>query len=252
FQSMKQSARRSFNDPLLRKLMYRVAEFQRMKAMAELRLQLRSERQQLADKGALRPLAYRVWVEQQALAGDVAAVSQLRGFAYREKRKVKQADKHAEGIIVFAAGDDTAVLDKRSHSSQLRRDGTIEYLRYGQVGVVDTGDRVVIKAGFDDADQAANLRMAAGLTSLKSGDRVEVFGPPEFVDEMLVAGARFNEQFSDGRFGVTDVHQQARYAELAGSLSSEQIAHVAQVERLEHDSGYESELDVAPVPKPEL
>ena len=252
FQSMKQSARRSFNDPLLRKLMYRVAEFQRMKAMAELRLQLRSERLQLADKGALRPLAYRVWVEQQALAGDVAAVSQLRGFAYREKRKVKQAEKHAEGIIVFAAADDTAMLDKRSHSSQLRRDGTIEYLRYGQVGVVDTGDRVVIKAGFDDADQAANLRMAAGLTSLKSGDRVEVFGPSEFVDEMLVAGARFNEQFSDGRFGVTDVHQQARYAELVASLSSEQIAHVAQVERLEHDAGYESDLDVAPMSKPEL
>lgn len=252
FQSMKQNARRSFNDPLLRKLMYRVAEFQRMKAMAELRLQLRSERQELADKGALRPLSYRVWVEQQALSGDVAAVSQLRGFAYREKRKVKQAEKHAEGIIVFAAGDDTAVLDKRSHATQLRRDGTIEYLRYGQVGVVDTGDRVVIKSGFDDTDQAANLRMAAGLTSLKSGDRVEVLGPSDFVDEMLLAGARFNEQFADGRFVVTDNHQQARYAELVANLSNEFSADVSQVNRFEQEAGYNSDLNDAPASKPEL
>lgn len=252
FQSMKQNARRSFNDPLLRKLMYRVAEFQRMKAMAELRLQLRGERQTLADNGALRPLAYRVWVEQQALAGDVAAVSQLRGFAYREKRKVKLAEKHAEGVIVFAPGDDTAVLDKRSHSTQLRRDGTIEYLRFGQVGVVDTGDRVVIKSGFEDADLAANLQMAAGLTSTKSGDRVEIVGPSDFVDQMLNAGARFNAQFNEGRFGVTDSHQQERYAEVEANVAGELTMDVDQANRLEQGPGYEIDMDVAPALKPEL
>ncbi|RYF36273.1 MAG: relaxase, partial [Cytophagaceae bacterium] len=80
YQDMKAEVKRSHHDPLLRKLMYRVAEFERMKAMAELRIELRQERQELADKGLLRSLPYRAWVEQEALKGDVAAVSQLRGF----------------------------------------------------------------------------------------------------------------------------------------------------------------------------
>lgn len=211
YQSMKLHARRSFNDPLLRKLMYRVAEFERMKAMAELRVQLRQERHALAEKGAFRPLSYRVWVEQEALKGDEAAVSQLRGFAYREKRKERAANKHVDGVIRFAQADDTALLDRRSHASQLRRDGTIEYLRYGRVGVVDKGDQVEIRSGFEDTDQEANYKMAAGLASTKSGERVEVVGNPNFVDEMLEAGARFNAQYGANNFAVTDAGQQARY-----------------------------------------
>lgn len=211
YQSMKLHVRRSFNDPLLRKLMYRVAEFERMKAMAELRVQLRNERQDLSAKGEYRPLAYRVWVEQEALKGDEAAVSQLRGFAYREKRKDRAAVKHVDGIVRFAPADDTALLDRRSHASQIRRDGTIEYLRYGRVGVVDRGDLVELKSGFDDADQEANYKFAAGLASMKSGERVEVVGSPDFVDEMLAAGARFNAQYGADNFAVTDANQQARY-----------------------------------------
>jgi hypothetical protein len=217
--------------------------------MAELRLQLRTERQQLADKGAMRPLTYRVWVEQQALAGDVAAVSQLRGFAYREKRKNKQSEKHIEGAILFAPGDDTAVLDKRSHSTQLRRDGTIEYLRYGHVGVVDTGDRVLIKSGFEDADLEANLQMAAGLASTKSGDRVEVVGRSGFVDQVLDAGARFNAQFVDGRFGVTDPHQQDRYAAIEANIAGELESEVTHGHRVAQGNDGEFD-DVAPEIKP--
>ncbi|WP_329808342.1 hypothetical protein, partial [Klebsiella pneumoniae] len=37
-------------------------------------------------------LSYREWVEQEALKGDKAALSQMRGFAYssRKKEKYKQ------------------------------------------------------------------------------------------------------------------------------------------------------------------
>jgi hypothetical protein len=245
FQSMKLNARRSFNDPLLRKLMYRVAEFERMKAMAELRLQLRQERQALAAKGAYRPLAYKVWVEQEALAGDVAAVSQLRGFAYREKRKAKQADRHAEGAIIFAAADDTGVLDRRSHATQLRRDGTIEYLRYGRVGVVDKGDQVVIKTGFEDVDQEANLRMAAGLASTKSGDHIEIVGKPEFVEEMLYAGALFNEQYKGENFTVTQADQLARlgYLESVTAETASDLHGVRSADRFEYDDNLEVDQD---------
>ncbi|WP_323570712.1 TraI/MobA(P) family conjugative relaxase [Pseudomonas sp. 10S5] len=212
YQAMKASVKRSYNDPLLRKLMYRVAEFDRMKAMAELRIQIRKERQDLSDKGIYRPLTYRVWVEQEALSGDLAAVSQLRGWAYREKRKESIADKIKDRIILCAAADDSPLFDSSSHASQLRRDGTIEYLRYGRVGVVDHGDQIEIKPGFEDHDEVANYKMAAGIVSTKSGERVEVLGDAQFVDQVLVAGYRFNHEYSVSHFPVTNSEQQARYA----------------------------------------
>lgn len=211
YRSMKLHVRRNYNDPLLRKLMYRVAEFERMKAMAELRLKLREERQALTDQGAARPLSYRLWVEQEALRGDTAAVSQMRGFAYREKRKERVAKAHTDGVIVCAQADDSPVYDRPFHASQLRRDGTIEYLRYGQVGVVDRGYQVEIRSGFDENDEAANLRLATGIVSTKSGDRVEVVGTDYFVDQVLMTAGEFNQRFSDSSFGVTDREQQARY-----------------------------------------
>lgn len=214
YRSMKQNVRRRIHDAQLRKLLYRVAEFERMKAMAHLRIQLKDERNKLADTGANRPLSYRVWVELEALNGDQAAVSQLRGWAYREKRKDRAAERHTDGVIRFAAADDTAVLDRRSHATQLRRDGTIEYLRYGRVGVVDHGDQVEIRSDFEDLDQQANYRMAVGLASTKSGEHVEIVGKPEFVDRVLEAGVQFNAQYSSSTFVVTDAEQQARYAYL--------------------------------------
>lgn len=214
YQAMKSNVRTSFGDPLLRKLMYRVAEFERMKAMAELRIQVRKERQELADKGLSRPLSYRLWVEQEALRGDDAAVSQLRGWAYREKRQGRIAGTQADRVIVFGQADDSALLDSAGHAAQLRRDGTIEYLRYGRVAVVDRGDQVEIKSGFDDVDEIANYNIAADIVSTKSGEVVEVVGDSQFVDHVLEAGTRLNYHTGEILFAVTEPEQQARYTYL--------------------------------------
>lgn len=212
YQAMKAHVRRSFNDPLLRKLMYRVAEFERMKAMAELRIALRQERQTLADQGLLRPLPYRVWVEQQALKRDQAAVSQLRGFVYREKRKQSLEVKHTDGVIRCGVADDSAIYRPRTHTSQLRRDGSIEYLRYGVVGVVDRGDQVVLKSGFDRADDIANYDLAVAVSSTKSGEQVKAVGNDLFVDRVMYFGCRFNYRYQGHHyFPVTDEAQQERY-----------------------------------------
>lgn len=71
----------------MRKLMYHIVEFEREKSMAALRIELKAERQKLYDEGRMRPLTYRARTEQQALHGDQAALSQLRGWAYRQNRK---------------------------------------------------------------------------------------------------------------------------------------------------------------------
>ncbi|MFT2604918.1 hypothetical protein ACMWQW_34305, partial [Escherichia coli] len=65
-------------------------EFKRLQAVANLRLSLREERN--GFRAANPRLSYREWVEQEALKGDKAALSQMRGFAYssRKKEKYKQ------------------------------------------------------------------------------------------------------------------------------------------------------------------
>lgn len=82
---VKNNVRHSVSDPHTRKLMYNLAEFKRLQAVANLRLSLREERN--GFRAANPRLSYREWVEQEALKGDKAALSQMRGFAYSPGRR---------------------------------------------------------------------------------------------------------------------------------------------------------------------
>lgn len=199
-QARKAHIRLACRDPLLRKLMYRVAEFERMKAQAELRISLRDTRQKLTESGAWKPMPYRTWVEQEALLGDVAAVSQLRGWSYREKRQAKaaSADKHADGVILCAAGDDSPVLDLPTHTAALHRNGMVEYWRDGVPAVADYGDRVVVRAGADGYDDTTNYRAAAAIAGSKSGERIHVTGDEHFTGRMMYQEGRYRTS------GLTD------------------------------------------------
>ncbi|WP_099351008.1 TraI/MobA(P) family conjugative relaxase, partial [Erwinia amylovora] len=130
----KAHVRESVRDPLMRKLMYRVAEFEKMKAMAELRLQLREERQTLKESGEGRPLSWKSWVEREAVKGNAAALSQMRGWAYREKRAAHQqrnAWPEPNAVIHYGPGDDVPTFKSSEHETRLLRDGTVSYLRDG-------------------------------------------------------------------------------------------------------------------------
>ena len=162
--------RRGERDPLMRKLMYHVVEFEREKAMAALRIELKSERQKLSEEGKLRPLPYRSWVEQQALTGDKAALSQLRGWAYNEKRK-NRTPVASDAAILCAPADDTPLLKADGYSVRLNRDGAAIYSRSGRDAIIDRGDRVEVIDPYSDND--LNTRTAIDLVSWKSGERVE-------------------------------------------------------------------------------
>jgi hypothetical protein len=224
YQDMKAEVRRSHHDPLLRKLMYRVAEFERMKAMAQLRIDLRHERQDLADKGLLRALPYRSWVEQEALKGDAAAVSQLRGFVYREKRQALTHEGGSDRAIRFSKADDTRVHHVSTHTSQLYRSGSIEYLRDGVVGVVDRGNLVQVKPGFEDYDESANYRLAANLVRTKSGETAEILGDDHFVDQVLTAGFSINYHADQNFFSVTNHYQIHLYNSIEKKYLQSQVA----------------------------
>lgn len=213
--AMKAHVRETVHDPLLRKLMYRVAEFEKMKAMAELRLQLREERQALASTGENRPLSWRCWVEREALKGDVAAISQMRGWAYREKRKARQQVQvenrpQPNAVIIYGPGDDAPVFRSNEHETRLLRDGTVSYLRDGQPAVTDFGDRVEVYAAPDSNAERFNNDLAAELTAWRSGDQAVVRGEPTAVNRVLYSGVVRNLNSNDERrFEVSDRQQQA-------------------------------------------
>lgn len=210
----KAKIRKAVRDPLLRKLMYRAAEFERLKALAELRIQLRSERDQLAAHGLYRPLPYRSWVEQQALTGDVAAVSQLRGFTYRQRRREKAADRTLDRVILCSRGDDLPAYDMSSHATQILRNGSIQYLRAGRPGVVDTGSRIEVKGGFEQNDDQANHAVAAELASLKRYGALTIRGDAQFTNQALYTAAQCSLAQGDFRYQLADAELRRRYEEM--------------------------------------
>lgn len=211
--AVKAHVRKSVRDPQLRKLMFRVAEFEKMKAMAGLRLQLREERRELSESGASRPLSWKRWVEQEALNGNVAALSQMRGWTYREKRKAKQneaARLQPNAVVVYGPADDAPVFTSSEHECRLHRDGTVSYLRNGLPAVTDFGDRVEVYPASDEKADRFNNDLAAALTAWRSGDEVVVVGEPTAVNRVLYSGVMHNlHEVSAPRFAVTDRQQQA-------------------------------------------
>lgn len=207
----KAHVRDTVRDPLMRKLMYRVAEFEKMKAMAELRLQLREERQVLSDTGASRPLSWKSWVEREAVNGDVAALSQMRGWAYREKRnahKAQTASRIPDVVVYFGSGDDAPVLRNPTHDVRLLKDGSVEYQRDGIAEVTDYGDRLEVftRGEFDQE----TWWLAAAVTARRSGENAVINGDHASVTRLLDSGAVLNANNAVHRFNVGNKLQQDR------------------------------------------
>jgi hypothetical protein len=237
----KAKIRNAVRDPLLRKLMYRAAEFERLKAMAELRIQLRTEREQLASHGLYRPLPYRTWVEQQALTGDAAAVSQLRGFSYRERRRERAAERALDRVILCSRGDDLPAYDMSSHATQILRNGSIQYLRAGRPGVIDTGTRIEVLKGFEQHDDQANHAVAAELTSLKRGGAVTILGDAQFTHQALYTAVQCSRAQEDFRYQLADTELRKRYEEMQRAVSTPDYGLDARVQP--DGYAYDNELE---------
>ena len=97
----KSHIRAQYDDPALRKLHYHIAEVQRMQALIRLKEDIRmSDRNLLLTGNGIHPLTVS-WVEIQAAQGDRAAVSQLRGWDYRDRRKDKSRTTTTDRCVVL-------------------------------------------------------------------------------------------------------------------------------------------------------
>lgn len=171
--------RTTVDDPAMRRLLYHVASFQRYRAEVLLKRDIRLMRKALRDDPTNRRLTWREWVQEQAMTGDDAAISQLRGWAYQEKRKANENENEKRGsdpIILGEAGQDPIMQNLPGLRARVRRDGAINYrMNDGQVAMVDQGDFIQVCEQSDEAILAA-FRLARE----RFGETVRVVGTPQF------------------------------------------------------------------------
>lgn len=186
-------------DPQIRRLAYNIIAFERMQKEAALRLQLREERATLHVAGKLRPMTYRGWVEQEAVKGDVAAISQLRGWHYRSKRKGFPTNS----IVYCAPADDVGIMEAPEFEATVRRDGVVVYGRNGWAEVADYGDRLEVVT----PKEIPSMWFAVGAASLKSGEHVSFSNDPDFRTRACRTVAEFNREFPSRRLTLQEPEQ---------------------------------------------
>ena len=174
-------------DPLLRKMLRHALAVDRMIATAALRLELKAEREARRQAPGYRPQTYRQWVEVQAVAGDKAAVSQLRGWAYRAKRS-DLTPFYKEAALRCGVADDIGALTIKGYETTVSRDGAITYQRNGQPVMVDKGERIEVTGRGKNGVAAAFW-----LAGRKSGEVLEVRGSRDFVDKALQFVPEYNQ-----------------------------------------------------------
>lgn len=167
-------------------------------------LAVRSLRQRLL----LEPMSYSDWVAHKAEKGDKRAVSQLRGWKYRDKKKARSVSEYAAiepGAIHFGPADDSGDNDwtRLTRLKQLqedeelaktiaatrwalnRKNGDVTYFVKGKAAIVDRG-RILSVLDSEEKTIVFALEMAV----MKFGTVITAEGSNEWKLKVAIAAAR--------------------------------------------------------------
>lgn len=169
--------------PAIKKAMFSVLAAETAKQRAELRTAAKRERAAIPK---VQP--FREWVADQAEAGHPAAISQVRGYLYADKRKLqkwKQADElratmpGIKGPGPVDMEQDGQLWGIASMTYQVNRQtGDVRYQIAGREAFTDYGKRLT----FDGQASTNEAAILAGLqvAQAKFGQALELTGTDEF------------------------------------------------------------------------
>ncbi|MHC5208989.1 TraI/MobA(P) family conjugative relaxase [Pseudomonas chlororaphis] len=167
-----------------KKAMYSVIAFETLRDRERLKVEIQRERDVLRQDPQNKRRTFKEWVEEQAAAGDAAAISQVRGWAYSEKRKEKEIqdaeidDRH-NGLRHDSDAEPLAKSSVVGMTFKVRRSGSVHYQNdRGQDQFIDLGRSVQVLPGAD-TDRAA-IAAALAFAKEKYGGRFELTGTDEF------------------------------------------------------------------------
>lgn len=195
-------------------------------------------------------MSYRVWTEQEALKGSQAAVSQLRGWAYREGRKNRYPTR-TEDVIHCGPADDTPLLKADGFTVRLHRDGAAVYSRQGRDSIIDRGDSIEVYQPYDG--RAVNTLTAVNMMQWKSGELGKFDGNGLFVATAVGAVAEHN-LYQERQISVTDTYQRGDVEKEMGNIQSrkasnayyEDLAQARYEQRLRDEHRYREEEEHKP------
>jgi conjugative element/phage-associated large polyvalent protein/DNA relaxase TraI-like protein len=191
---------RGFNGQLAQSL----SAFQAAVEREALQRRQATERRALTDR-LPRGEVWRLWLERQALAGDEAAQSALRGIRYREQRKRHRQDGIEGEEIVdprpLILGRLRIEVDAARLVVIYRRGDGIEAFR-------DTGPRIVMQDKSDESLEAA-LRVAAQ----KYGGRVQMTGSDTFQERAARMATRLGIAVHNPGLQAIVAHERQRLNE---------------------------------------
>ncbi|MEN3262460.1 TraI/MobA(P) family conjugative relaxase [Sodalis endosymbiont of Spalangia cameroni] len=202
----KAQVRKVFDDPLVRKLVYQTLDVERQAEFDALSQQVRQERRAFYSAPENRSLNYWQWVEQQAAKQDQAAISRLRGRAYKVKRQERTAAL-SENAILCSVADDIPAVNVQGFDLRVNRDGAIQYLQAGRVVLQDTGESIEIADPY--CENGIHIADAMLVAEEKCGETLLFTGQPEFVKSACHMVPWFNEG-SDKPLWVTEPRQRVQ------------------------------------------
>ena len=193
-----------------KKALYSVAAFDTAAKRAELNETIKGEREAFRQE---RPQSFREWTADRAQEGDRAAMRQVRGWAYQDKRTAKdmqQADAKAE------RGPHLGTTDNEQHDPAKprrvtdrvswvvdRKTGAVDYKVDDRDAFRDSGRRLdYTEQGRKDKDS-----IEAGLLLARekfAGKALKVTGPDDFRERVLQTAI---ERKLDVRFADKELEQ---------------------------------------------
>jgi hypothetical protein len=182
----RREVRETVKDAATRKALYSVIAFETLRHRERLRQDLKQERDALRANPLTRRLSFREWVAAEAAEGDAAAISQLRGWAYAERREARQLTDAAtnpelkgfrgpDGLdpIMFKTSSNTGF------TSHVRRNGTVVYRNDAGLEVMlDHGS--VLEVLPEAVDDVQALTWACQVAQHKFADQAELVGSVRF------------------------------------------------------------------------
>lgn len=135
-------------DPLVRKLYYHIVELQRMQALITLKEAMKAERAELIGQGTWYPPSYRQWVEAEAVKGDKAAISQLRGWDYKDRRgNAVKSTTDSRCVVICEPGGTPMYSGVPGLQASLKKNGRVQFRdpETGRHICTDYGDRVIFR-----------------------------------------------------------------------------------------------------------
>ena len=193
-----------------KKALYSVAAFDTAAKRAELNETIKGEREAFRQE---RPQSFREWTADRAQEGDRAAMRQVRGWAYQDKRTAKdmqQADAKAERGPHLGTTDNEQhdpakprrVTDRVSWAVD-RKTGAVDYKVDDREAFRDSGRRLdYTEQGRKDKDS-----IEAGLLLARekfAGKALKVTGPDDFRERVLQTAI---ERKLDVRFADKELEQ---------------------------------------------